>query len=35
MPSFRRYVRLTDEQAAALSAALIAFERALRGFLRG
>ncbi|KVO05797.1 hypothetical protein WK66_02585 [Burkholderia ubonensis] len=35
MPSFRRYVRLTDEQAAVLSAALIAFERALRGFLRG
>ncbi|KVM05548.1 hypothetical protein WL05_07780 [Burkholderia ubonensis] len=35
MPSFRRYVRLTGEQAAALSAALIAFERALRGFLRG
>ncbi|KUZ73113.1 DUF3156 family protein [Burkholderia ubonensis] len=34
MPSFRRYVRLTGEQAAALSAALMAFERALRGFLR-
>ncbi|MBN3791002.1 DUF3156 family protein [Burkholderia sp. Ac-20353] len=34
MPSFRRYVRLTDEQAAALSAAMIAFERALRGILR-
>ncbi|RQS65963.1 DUF3156 family protein [Burkholderia sp. Bp8963] len=34
MPSFRRYVRLTDEQAAALSAAVMAFERALRGFLR-
>ncbi|MBN3819878.1 DUF3156 family protein, partial [Paraburkholderia sp. Se-20369] len=34
MPSFRRYVRLTDEQAAALSAACAAFDRALRGFLR-
>ncbi|PAJ81973.1 DUF3156 family protein [Burkholderia ubonensis] len=34
MPSFRRYVRLTGEQAAALSAAVTAFERALRGFLR-
>ena len=35
MPSFRRYVRLTGEQAAALSAALAAFETALRGILRG
>ncbi|WP_322066462.1 DUF3156 family protein [Burkholderia ubonensis] len=34
MPSFRRYVRLTGEQAAALSAAVTAFERALCGFLR-
>ncbi|KVW34336.1 DUF3156 family protein [Burkholderia ubonensis] len=34
MPSFRRYVRLTDEQAAALSAACAAFDRVLRGFLR-
>nr|WP_249178378.1 DUF3156 family protein [Burkholderia cenocepacia] len=35
MPSFRRYVRLIDEQAAALSAACLAFETALRGILRG
>ncbi|WP_269505562.1 DUF3156 family protein [Burkholderia sp. IMCC1007] len=35
MPSFRRYVRLTGEQAAALSAACLAFESALRGILRG
>ncbi|CAB3755534.1 hypothetical protein GQ57_10120 [Burkholderia sp. MSh2] len=35
MPSFRRYVRLTGEQAAALSAALLAFETALRGILHG
>lgn len=35
MPSFRRYVRLTGEQAAALSAACHAFETALRGILRG
>ncbi|MCA8033303.1 DUF3156 family protein [Burkholderia arboris] len=35
MPSFRRYVRLIDEQAAALSAACLAFEAALRGILRG
>ncbi|KUY98310.1 MULTISPECIES: DUF3156 family protein [unclassified Burkholderia] len=35
MPSFRRYVRLTGEQAAALSAACLAFETALRGILRG
>nr|WP_282960980.1 DUF3156 family protein [Burkholderia ambifaria] len=35
MPSFRRYVRLTGEQAAALSAACLAFEAALRGILRG
>lgn len=35
MPSFRRYVRLTGEQAAALSAALLAFETALRRILRG
>lgn len=35
MPSFRRYVRLTGEQAAALSAACAAFETALRGILRG
>ncbi|MGZ2747041.1 DUF3156 family protein [Burkholderia stagnalis] len=34
MPSFRRYVRLTDEQATALSAACAAFDRVLRGFLR-
>lgn len=34
MPSFRRYVRLTDEQATALSAACAAFDHALRGFLR-
>ncbi|WP_175882687.1 DUF3156 family protein [Burkholderia sp. BCC0044] len=35
MPSFRRYVRLIDEQAAALSAACLAFETALHGILRG
>ncbi|WP_321848610.1 DUF3156 family protein [Burkholderia diffusa] len=35
MPSFRRYVRLTGEQAAALSTACFAFETALRGILRG
>ncbi|KUY74201.1 DUF3156 family protein [Burkholderia sp. RF4-BP95] len=35
MPSFRRYVRLTGEQATALSAACLAFETALRGILRG
>nr|WP_057930096.1 DUF3156 family protein [Burkholderia ambifaria] len=35
MPSFRRYVRLAGEQAAALSAACLAFETALRGILRG
>jgi len=35
MPSFRRYVRLIDEQAAALSAACLAFETALRRILRG
>jgi len=35
MPSFRRYVRLTGEQAVALSAACLAFETALRRFLRG
>ncbi|KAG8153176.1 DUF3156 family protein [Burkholderia catarinensis] len=35
MPSFRRYVRLTGEQAAALSAALLAFETALHRILRG
>ncbi|MCA7922600.1 DUF3156 family protein [Burkholderia cenocepacia] len=35
MPSFRRYVRLIDEQAGALSAACLAFETALRGILRG
>nr|WP_249191720.1 DUF3156 family protein [Burkholderia cenocepacia] len=35
MPSFRRYVRLIDEQVAALSAACLAFETALRGILRG
>ncbi|WP_175654522.1 DUF3156 family protein [Burkholderia ambifaria] len=35
MPSFCRYVRLTGEQAAALSAACLAFETALRGILRG
>ncbi|HGL6719714.1 DUF3156 family protein [Burkholderia contaminans] len=35
MPSFRRYVRLTGEQAAALSAACLAFETALHRFLRG
>ncbi|RQS31801.1 DUF3156 family protein [Burkholderia sp. Bp8990] len=35
MPSFRRYVRVTGEQAAALSAACLAFETALRGILRG
>ncbi|WP_321790410.1 DUF3156 family protein [Burkholderia pyrrocinia] len=35
MPSFRRYVRLTGEQADALSAACLAFETALRRFLRG
>ncbi|KVH64403.1 hypothetical protein WS89_03720 [Burkholderia sp. MSMB1072] len=35
MPSFRRYVRLIDEQAAALSAACLAFETVLRGILRG
>ncbi|MGU7770808.1 DUF3156 family protein [Burkholderia sp. MR1-5-21] len=35
MPSFRRYVRLTDEQGAALSAACRAFETALRRLLRG
>ncbi|KWE91459.1 DUF3156 family protein [Burkholderia territorii] len=35
MPSFRRYVRLTGEQASALSAACLAFETALRGILRG
>ncbi|WP_322086890.1 DUF3156 family protein [Burkholderia sp. BCC1999] len=35
MPSFRRYVRLTGEQAAALSAALLAFETALRRILHG
>ena len=34
MPSFRRYVRVTGEQAAALSAACLAFETALRGILR-
>ncbi|RQS13647.1 DUF3156 family protein [Burkholderia sp. Bp8998] len=35
MPAFRRYVRVTGEQAAALSAACLAFETALRGILRG
>ncbi|OXI30386.1 hypothetical protein CFB89_24750 [Burkholderia sp. AU16741] len=35
MPSFRRYVRLIDEQAAALSAACLAFETVLRRILRG
>ncbi|MBF5010021.1 DUF3156 family protein [Burkholderia pseudomultivorans] len=35
MPSFRRYVRLIDEQADALSAACFAFETALRRILRG
>ncbi|EGD04935.1 hypothetical protein B1M_08947, partial [Burkholderia sp. TJI49] len=35
MPSFRRYVRLIDEQADALSAACLAFETALRRILRG
>lgn len=35
MPSFRRYVRLTGEQAAGLSAACLAFETALRRILRG
>ncbi|WP_322027870.1 DUF3156 family protein [Burkholderia sp. BCC1977] len=35
MPSFRRYVRVTGEQAAALSAACLGFETALRGILRG
>nr|WP_241021106.1 DUF3156 family protein [Burkholderia sp. Ac-20344] len=35
MPSFRRYVRLTGEQAAALSAACLAFEAALRRILHG
>ncbi|MDN7587347.1 DUF3156 family protein [Burkholderia seminalis] len=35
MPSFRRYVRLTGAQVAALSAALLAFETALRRILRG
>ncbi|MCA8200999.1 DUF3156 family protein [Burkholderia sp. AU33545] len=35
MPSFRRYVRLTGEQATALSVACLAFETALRGILRG
>ncbi|MCA7883175.1 DUF3156 family protein [Burkholderia contaminans] len=35
MPSFRRYVRLTGEQAAALSAACLAFETALRRILHG
>ncbi|KVH48307.1 hypothetical protein WL88_04480 [Burkholderia diffusa] len=35
MPSFRRYVRLTVDQAAALSAACVAFETALHGILRG
>ncbi|VWC89727.1 hypothetical protein BLA18112_03227 [Burkholderia lata] len=34
MPSFRRYVRLTGEQAAALSAACLAFETALRRILQ-
>ncbi|QVN21264.1 DUF3156 family protein [Burkholderia pyrrocinia] len=34
MPSFRRYVRLTGEQADALSAACLAFETALRRILR-
>ncbi|RQT16897.1 DUF3156 family protein [Burkholderia contaminans] len=35
MPSFRRYVRLTGEQAAALSAACLAFETTLRRILHG
>ncbi|NIF10939.1 DUF3156 family protein [Burkholderia sp. Ax-1735] len=35
MPSFRRYVRLTGEQAAALSAVCLAFETALRRILHG
>ncbi|MCA8272391.1 DUF3156 family protein [Burkholderia sp. AU30280] len=35
MPSLRRYVRLTGEQAAALSAACLAFETALRRILHG
>ncbi|MDN7450943.1 DUF3156 family protein [Burkholderia multivorans] len=35
MPSFRRYVRLIDEQAAALHAACAAFEGALHGILHG
>ncbi|AXF23037.1 DUF3156 domain-containing protein [Burkholderia pyrrocinia] len=35
MPSFRRYVRLTGEQADALSAACLAFETALRRILQG
>ncbi|MCA8061252.1 DUF3156 family protein [Burkholderia sp. AU38729] len=35
MPSFRRYVRLTGEQATALSAACLAFETALRRILHG
>jgi len=35
MPSFRRYVRLIDAQAAALSGACLAFETALRRNLRG
>ncbi|AOI60457.1 DUF3156 family protein [Burkholderia diffusa] len=35
MPSFRRYVRLTGDQAAALSAACVAFETALHGILQG
>ncbi|WP_175910831.1 DUF3156 family protein [Burkholderia metallica] len=35
MPSFRRYVRLTGEQAAVLSAACLAFETALRRILHG
>ncbi|KWF04021.1 DUF3156 family protein [Burkholderia pseudomultivorans] len=35
MPSFRRYVRLIDEQADALAAACLAFETALRRILRG
>nr|WP_254615202.1 DUF3156 family protein [Burkholderia pyrrocinia] len=34
MPLFRRYVRLTGEQADALSAACLAFETALRRILR-
>ncbi|EAY70790.1 hypothetical protein BDAG_03597 [Burkholderia dolosa AU0158] len=34
LPSFRRYVRVTDEQAAMLSAAFHRFETVLRGILR-